>query len=137
MSSRTAISSISDLPPRSDVRRIIVADAQVPFVEGGAELHVRSLIEQLRRRGYEVDKVAIPFRGQPKSEILAQAAAWRLLDLSSNNLAPVDLLIATDLLSEGLNLQDASVVVHLDLPWTAARLTQRIGRVWRVGAGGA
>ena len=95
MSSRTAISSISDLPPRSDVRRIIVADAQVPFVEGGAELHVRSLIEQLRRRGYEVDRVAIPFRGQPKSEILAQAAAWRLLDLSSNNLAPVDLLIAT------------------------------------------
>ena len=46
----------------------------------------------------------------------------------------IDLLIATDLLSEGLNLQDASVVVHLDLPWTAARLTQRIGRVWRIGS---
>ena len=46
----------------------------------------------------------------------------------------VSLLIATDLLSEGLNLQDASVVVHLDLPWTAARLTQRLGRVWRLGS---
>jgi superfamily II DNA or RNA helicase len=46
----------------------------------------------------------------------------------------IDLLIATDLLSEGLNLQDASVVVHLDLPWTAARLTQRLGRVWRIGS---
>ena len=46
----------------------------------------------------------------------------------------IDLLIATDLLSEGLNLQDASVVVHLDLPWTAARLTQRLGRVWRLGS---
>jgi glycosyltransferase involved in cell wall biosynthesis len=95
MSSRTAISSISGLPPRSDVRRIIVADAQVPFVEGGAELHVRSLIDQLQRRGYEVEKVAIPFRPLPKSEILAQATAWRLLDLSSNNLDHVDLLIAT------------------------------------------
>ena len=42
------------------------------------------------------------------------------------------MLIATDLLSEGLNLQDASVVVHLDLPWTAARLTQRLGRIWRM-----
>lgn len=46
----------------------------------------------------------------------------------------VEVLIATDLLSEGLNLQDASVVVHVDLPWTAARLTQRLGRVWRIGS---
>lgn len=46
----------------------------------------------------------------------------------------IDVLIATDLLSEGVNLQDASVVVHLDLPWTAARLAQRIGRIARVGS---
>jgi superfamily II DNA or RNA helicase len=46
----------------------------------------------------------------------------------------IDLLIATDLLSEGVNLQDASVVVHLDLPWTSARITQRIGRSRRLGA---
>lgn len=67
----------------------------MPFVQGGAELHVRALIEQLRRRGHEVEKVAIPFRSQPKSELLAQAAAWRLLDLSSSNGQPIDLLIAT------------------------------------------
>lgn len=47
----------------------------------------------------------------------------------------IDVLIATDLLSEGVNLQDASVVVHLDLPWTAARLAQRVGRIARVGSG--
>jgi hypothetical protein len=46
----------------------------------------------------------------------------------------IDLLIATDLLSEGLNLQDASVVVHLDLPWTPARMEQRVGRAARVGS---
>ena len=45
----------------------------------------------------------------------------------------VTLLLATDLLSEGVNLQDASVVVHLDLPWNPARLTQRLGRVRRPG----
>jgi superfamily II DNA or RNA helicase len=45
----------------------------------------------------------------------------------------VTLLIATDLLSEGVNLQDASVVVHLDLPWNPARLAQRLGRVRRPG----
>lgn len=46
----------------------------------------------------------------------------------------IDMLIATDLLSEGMNLQDASVVVHLDLPWTAARMEQRVGRAARIGS---
>lgn len=45
----------------------------------------------------------------------------------------IDLIVSTDLLSEGANLQDASVVVHLDLPWTPARLAQRVGRVARMG----
>jgi superfamily II DNA or RNA helicase len=45
----------------------------------------------------------------------------------------VTLLITTDLLSEGVNLQDASVVAHLDLPWNPARLAQRVGRVRRPG----
>ena len=46
----------------------------------------------------------------------------------------IDLLLTTDLLSEGINLQDAAVVIHLDLPWTAARLEQRMGRVRRLGS---
>jgi superfamily II DNA or RNA helicase len=46
----------------------------------------------------------------------------------------IDLLVATDLLSEGLNLQEASVVVHLDLPWNPARLDQRVGRARRLGS---
>ena len=83
------------MPRNADIRRIVVADAQVPFVEGGAELHVHGLIDQLRRQGHEVDRVAIPFRAQPKSGLLAQAAAWRLLDLSESNAQPIDLLIAT------------------------------------------
>jgi superfamily II DNA or RNA helicase len=45
----------------------------------------------------------------------------------------VTLLLATDVLSEGMNLQDASVVVHLDLPWNPARMAQRLGRVRRPG----
>lgn len=81
--------------PDTPVRRIVVADAQVPFVVGGAELHVRTLIDQLRHRGYEVDRVAVPFKPYPKSELLAQAAAWRLLDLSTSNAQPIDLVIAT------------------------------------------
>jgi glycosyltransferase involved in cell wall biosynthesis len=78
-----------------EIKRIVVAEAQVPFVRGGAELHVQALIDQLRARGYEAEKVALPFRSQPRSELLAQAAAWRLLDVSSSNGQPIDLFIAT------------------------------------------
>jgi superfamily II DNA or RNA helicase len=42
-------------------------------------------------------------------------------------------LIATDVLSEGQNLQDARIVVNYDLPWAIIRLIQRAGRVDRVG----
>ncbi len=42
-------------------------------------------------------------------------------------------LIATDLLSEGQNLQDCAVVVNYDLPWAIIRIIQRAGRVDRIG----
>jgi superfamily II DNA or RNA helicase len=46
---------------------------------------------------------------------------------------PVDVLVATDVLSEGQNLQDAHIVVNYDLPWAIIRIIQRAGRVDRVG----
>ena len=42
-------------------------------------------------------------------------------------------LVATDVLSEGQNLQDSHVVVNYDLPWAIIRLIQRAGRVDRIG----
>jgi superfamily II DNA or RNA helicase len=43
------------------------------------------------------------------------------------------MLICTDVLSEGQNLQDCAVVVNFDLPWAIIRLIQRAGRVDRIG----
>jgi hypothetical protein len=45
----------------------------------------------------------------------------------------LDLLILTDLASEGLDLQAAGTIVHFDLPWTAVKLDQRNGRAIRIG----
>jgi hypothetical protein len=42
-------------------------------------------------------------------------------------------LVCTDVLSEGQNLQDCAVVVNFDLPWAIIRLIQRAGRVDRIG----
>ncbi|HTS88180.1 MAG TPA: DEAD/DEAH box helicase [Gemmatimonadales bacterium] len=47
---------------------------------------------------------------------------------------PPALLLATDVAAEGLDLQRVSRVVHYDLPWTAVRLDQRVGRAARLGS---
>ncbi len=46
----------------------------------------------------------------------------------------ITLLITTDLLAEGVNLQDAGIVLHCDLPWTDALRQQRVGRCARIGS---
>lgn len=46
---------------------------------------------------------------------------------------PINVLVATDVLSEGQNLQDCDQVVNFDLPWAIIRLIQRAGRVDRIG----
>jgi glycosyltransferase involved in cell wall biosynthesis len=77
------------------LRTILVCEAQVPFVRGGAEYHVRALVAELQQQGYDAELVSVPFKWYPKEEILTHAAAWRLLDLSESNGRPVDLVIAT------------------------------------------
>ena len=76
-------------------KTVLVCEAQVPFVHGGAELHVRGLVAELNRRGYRAEKVSVPFKWYPKDELLAQAAAWRLIDLSEANGVRIDTVIAT------------------------------------------
>ena len=77
------------------ISTVLVCEAQVPFVHGGAELHVRGLVGELQRRGYRAERVSIPFKWYPKAELLAQAAAWRLIDLSESNHQRIDAVIAT------------------------------------------
>lgn len=43
----------------------------------------------------------------------------------------IDVLVATGALAEGFNLQDASVLINFDLPWTVLMLAQRMGRILR------
>jgi len=45
----------------------------------------------------------------------------------------IDILISTDVLSEGQNLQDAGVIINFDLHWTPIRMIQRAGRIDRLG----
>ncbi|MBD1858592.1 MULTISPECIES: helicase-related protein [Leptolyngbya] len=54
-------------------------------------------------------------------------------DLELCESQPIDILICTDVLSEGQNLQDAGVLINYDLHWNPVRMIQRAGRIDRLG----
>ncbi len=72
--------------------------------------------------GASADPYAMACRFSPKSNNKTVSKADELR-----------VLICTDVLSEGQNLQDCNVVVNFDLPWAIIRLIQRAGRVDRIG----
>ncbi len=94
---------------------------------------VRYLDEQLQARGIEKAKGVTGDSSDPT------LIAWKFSPVSNDKQAKVKpedelrVLVATDVLSEGQNLQDAHIVVNYDLPWAIIRLVQRAGRVDRIG----
>jgi hypothetical protein len=94
---------------------------------------VEYLLKELEARG--VDRIA----GATGDSADPTMLAWRFSPRSNNKVANISaeeelrVLIATDVLSEGQNLQDCSTIVNFDLPWAIIRLIQRAGRVDRIG----
>jgi len=91
------------------------------------------LAQQLQARG--ISRLA-PATGDTEDPT---KVAWRFSPQSNdkrNMVLPeeeLNVVVATDVLSEGQNLQDAAIVVNFDLPWAIIRLIQRAGRVDRIG----
>ena len=87
--------------------------------------------EQLAKFG--VDKLATVTGSTENPTELA----YRFSPKSNSRLGVVvselRVLIATDVLSEGQNLQDCDIIVNYDLPWAIIRLIQRAGRIDRIG----
>jgi glycosyltransferase involved in cell wall biosynthesis len=77
------------------MKTVLVCAAQAPFIVGGAEILVSELKQNLERRGFRVDVAGVPFKWYPVSEIVRQALAWRLLDVTESNGTPIDLVIPT------------------------------------------
>jgi glycosyltransferase involved in cell wall biosynthesis len=77
------------------MKTVLVCAVQAPFIVGGAEILVSELRANLERRGFRVDVANVPFKWYPVSELVRQALAWRLLDVTESNGTPVDLVIPT------------------------------------------
>lgn len=89
-----------------------------------AQLAARGIQQVAEATGQSADPTTLAWRFSPvsngKREQIKKAEELRVL-------------IATDVLSEGQNLQDAHIIVNYDLPWAIIRLIQRAGRVDRIG----
>jgi len=73
--------------------RIGVANVQVPFVRGGAEVHADNLVAQLRARGFEAELITMPFKWYPPDRLVESMAMARMLDLTEANGVRIDRLI--------------------------------------------
>ncbi|MBI2928234.1 MAG: NgoFVII family restriction endonuclease [Verrucomicrobia bacterium] len=86
---------------------------------------------QLEKRGLDNFAVVTNDSADPVGQ------ARRFSPSTNDGLRPGEtelrVLLATDVLAEGQNLQDAHLVVNFDLPWAIIRLIQRAGRVDRIG----
>ena len=126
--------------PKADaLEQLLDAAPGKTIVFTDARATARYLLQRVggtRRRAAAVFGVAGRFAaGEATRQEVLRAFAPAAQGASSPPLAlETDLLIATDLLSEGLNLQDAERVVHYDVPWSPARLAQRVGRIDRLGS---
>ncbi|MDB9494582.1 phospholipase D-like domain-containing protein [Spirulina major CS-329] len=91
----------------------------------------RYLGEALAAQGIEQVGIATGHVADPTT------LAWRFSPVSNGQSMPaaeqLRVLIATDVLSEGQNLQDGAIILNYDLPWAIIRLIQRAGRVDRIG----
>jgi len=87
------------------------------------------LYEQLK--SHNIDDVACATGGSDNPTELARQ--FSPLSNEYNIEKEIRVLIATDVLSEGQNLQDSHIIINFDLPWAIIKLIQRAGRVDRIG----
>ncbi|WGU93812.1 glycosyltransferase family 4 protein [Paenibacillus dendritiformis] len=83
-------------------KKIAICHAQVPFVQGGAELLIQSLHRELKKRHYDVEIVSLPFKWYPNPSLIQSMMNWRSVDLSESNGEKIDLVIGTKFPSYGV-----------------------------------
>jgi SNF2 family DNA or RNA helicase len=95
----------------------------------------RYLKQELAKAGVdgvdEVDSAVKRDRGDIIRQFAPYYNASTSADLAAQGIPETRILISTDVLSEGLNLQDATRIINYDIHWNPVRLMQRIGRVDR------
>ncbi len=130
-------------PINSNNKKIIIFTA---FADTAEYLYSNLANEILDLKGLHTARIT--GQGNPKTTIKTSKKGYDLqecLTLFSpkskekhlvlpNEPAELDLLIATDCISEGQNLQDCDYLINYDIHWNPVRIIQRFGRVDRIGS---
>jgi superfamily II DNA or RNA helicase len=116
-----------------DKRKVIIFSYYADTVEH-LETQVRAAVERLDQLAAYRGRIATA--SGPDKRGRAQTLAGFAPRTAGGQHAEdlYDLLIATDVLSEGVNLQQARHIINYDLPWNPMRLVQRHGRIDRIGS---
>lgn len=93
----------------------------------------RYLAREMRRAGVKQIEAATGTTADPYALACRFSPKSNQRKINKND--ELRVLVCTDVLSEGQNLQDCNIVVNYDLPWAIIRLIQRVGRVDRIGQG--
>lgn len=102
-----------------------VSDKRV-IVFASSKLKVKDLAKTLRKDGWKVGEMHSDLDQECRDEVMHDFRSSRL-----------DILVATDILSRGIDIDDISLVVNYDVPHEAEDYVHRIGRTARAGAGGS
>ena len=100
-----------------------------------AETTVEYLYGELTKDDESGEVARLTGRNRDSAENIVKrfSPTWNLGSRERMRGAPVRILLATDVVSEGQNLQDCARVLNYDLHWNPVRLIQRFGRVDRIG----
>lgn len=128
-------------PLNADNRKVIVFTA---FADTAQYLYGH--LAQWAKQGMNIDSALVTGGGTNKttvtgigSELNSILTAFSPVSkerdkIDPNATAEIDLLIASDCISEGQNLQDCDTLINYDIHWNPVRIIQRFGRVDRLGS---
>ena len=136
------LNQIADIGPQDDdkldrLREFLKgASEEKVLIFSEAETTVDYLYEQLNPNGQDdtIAKLSGSNRDQRAGIVSRFAPRANLLDKERLWDGEIRVLIATDVVSEGQNMQDCARVLNYDLHWNPVRLIQRFGRVDRIGS---
>lgn len=100
-------------------------EAKRVIVFASSKLKVKELARELRRASYKIGEMHSDLEQSRRDEVMHDFKSGR-----------IDILVATDIVARGIDIDDITLVVNYDVPHDAEDYVHRIGRTARAGAGG-
>ena len=134
-------SLIAPIGPKEDDKLLVLKKtlSEEPIVGGKCLIFTqyadtaKYLYDNLNPEGKRQD-IEVVFSGSgSRNDIIGSFSPSSNPERYLDSREEIDLLIATDVLAEGLNLQDCDKIINYDLHWNPVRLIQRFGRIDRIG----